>query len=70
MVRTYASNPSLLPFDSEIERTLSTLRRETRDRFRELPFDQGESAAEMANNANLTLRELTAPELAQQPLAI
>ena len=70
MVRTYASNPSLLPFDSEIERTLSTLRRETRDRFRELPFDQEEGTAEMANEANRTLRELSAPDLAQQPLAI
>ena len=70
MVHTRVTNSSLLPFDSEIERTLAALRREARDRFRELPFDQEEPTTEMANDANRTLKEFSAPDLAQQPLAI
>ena len=72
MVHTRATNSSLLSLDSEIERTLSRLRREARDHFRELPFDQGEEESEKmaANDDNRTLKELTTPNLAQQPLAI
>ena len=70
MVHTRATNSSLLPLDSEIERTLAALRREARDRFRELPFDQEEPTTEMANDVNRTLKELSASHLAQQPLTI
>ena len=63
MVRTRATNTSDLHFDPEIERTLSRLRRESRG-------DQERSERVEMANPNQTLRQLTAPNLRQQPLAI
>ena len=70
MVRTRSTNPLLLPFDSEIEKTLSNLRKEIRDNFRNLPFNQEEEGTSEMGDANRTLKELTAPNLQTQPLAV
>ena len=69
MVHTRATNSSSLLFDSEIDRPLFRVRKEVRDHFRGLPFSfEDPEATEMAERP--TLRELTAPNLQQQPLAV
>ena len=65
MVRTQSSRASPLLFDRDIDRTIFQARRAIRRRSLDqvpIPFNMGDQ--------NLTLRELTAPNLQNQPLAI
>ena len=68
MVHTRATNSSILPLDSEIERTLSRLRREARELLRELPFNL--NSAETEAMEDRTLKQLTTQNFQQQPLAV
>ena len=58
MVHTRATNTDLFDFDAEIERTFHNNLRASREAI----INMGEIPR--------TLRELTAPDLAQQPLAV
>jgi hypothetical protein len=77
MVHTRATNFSPLICDPDIDRTVFRLRKEIRNSFRELPFVLSDSDSDSDNmgdgpvdNVAQTLRQLTAPNLQQQPLAV
>ena len=65
MVRTRATRASPLLFDCDIDRTLFQIRKEIRNQS----SGQGLEIIEMGEQMR-TLRELTAPNLQNQPLAI
>ena len=69
MVHTRATNSESLLFDPEIERSLAKLRKEICAHFRELPrFIEPEKMP--PRREPQTLRQLSAPNLNQAPLAI
>ena len=69
MVHTHNSNKEELQYDSELKLTLFRIRKEWRNNFLELPFAE-KVEGEMARRENRTLRELTSPNIDQQPLCI
>ena len=61
MVNTRATNKDILQYDPETDRKLFKIRKETRECFKELPFEVAESMAR-----ERSLRELKAPNIGHQ----
>ncbi|KAK9714395.1 hypothetical protein RND81_06G091200 [Saponaria officinalis] len=76
-MNTHATNLQLVPYNPEIERTFHRLRREAAKRAesrKETESDTDSTSSEeeekMARPENRTLKQLTTPNLTQQPLCI